>query len=846
MPNWKKVIVSGSDAALNSLNVTTALTASGLIYPTLDGTANQVIQTDGLGNLSFGSVDTTYEVVKNVAGTTLYKGTPVHATASNALGNVVGIIAASASNPATMPATFILNEDLADEAEGYAIISGLIQGVDTSAFEEGDVVYVGENSGYTNVKPTGSNLIQNLGIVTKIHPSNGAGIVLGAGRSNDVPNLLSGEVFWGENNRSIQKPLAHILSGSSYTYSGSFSGSFQGDGSGLTGLVTYRSQAVTGSFTSVTSSIITHNLQTENILVSVYDNTKNYIIPDSIQILNENNVQIGFTSPTTGYAVVTSGGHILSGSVEWTNILNKPSGIVSSSAQLSNTTIPGNLTIEGKLTAQEFHTEFVSASIIYESGSTKFGDTLDDLHSFTGSLDVSGSVAVDGKIALNDGGDSVYIGDDAGRVDDATNNRNVGIGHQALYSNITGNCNVATGYRALYTNTYGGGNVANGNCALYFNTNGGNNTATGWKALYTNTTGYRNVAIGCGALYSNETGYCNVANGVEALYYNTTGYRNVANGTSALNDNTAGNNNVANGYLALVFNTTGNQNTANGSLALYSNTTGSNNVAEGYVAGRYQVGTTIGLASVDNSVFIGSCTKGTLNATNENVFGYAAEGNGSNSVTIGNTSVTKTILNGNVGIGTISPSGKLHIQGDGDAQQLLRLQHNGTGSNGFFDLNVTNTKANLIANYSTTPISMAFYTAATERMRIDASGNVGIGTTSPSTKLEVNGTATVTTIVETSALRFKENINTIEDTSIVDKLRPVSFDWKDSKETEYGFIAEEVYDLDTTLVTKSGGDELQGVKYTKLIPLLVKKVQEQNKQIKELEYKLNTISTCIK
>jgi hypothetical protein len=392
MPNWKKVIVSGSDAVLNSVNATTALTASGIIYPTVDGTANQVIQTDGLGNLSFGSVDTTYEVVKNVSGTTLYKGTPVHATGSGTSGNLVGIIAASASNPATMPATLVLNEDLADGDEGYAIISGLIQGVDTSTFESGQVIYVGENSGYTNVKPTGSNLIQNLGIVTKIHPSNGAGIVLGAGRSNDVPNLLNGEVFWGEGNRAIKKPLAHILSGSSYIYSGSFSGSFQGDGSGLTGIAVLRSQAITGSFTSVTSTTITHNLETENILVSVYDNTKNYIIPDSIQILDSNNVQVGFSAPTTGYAVVTNGGHIVSGSIDWTNVLNKPSGLVSSSAQLSNQTVPGNFTVGGILTAQEFHTEVVSASIIYQSGSTQFGNSLDDTHNFIGTVSASNFV----------------------------------------------------------------------------------------------------------------------------------------------------------------------------------------------------------------------------------------------------------------------------------------------------------------------------------------------------------------------------------------------------------------------------------------------------------------------
>jgi len=42
------------------------------------------------------------------------------------------------------------------------------------------------------------------------------------------------------------------------------------------------------------------------------------------------------------------------------------------------------------LTAQEFHTEFVSSSIVFTSGSTKFGDTTDDLHSMTGSLVVAG------------------------------------------------------------------------------------------------------------------------------------------------------------------------------------------------------------------------------------------------------------------------------------------------------------------------------------------------------------------------------------------------------------------------------------------------------------------------
>ncbi len=58
----------------------------------------------------------------------------------------------------------------------------------------------------------------------------------------------------------------------------------------------------------------------------------------------------------------------------------------------SNITVNGDATIQGTLTAQEFHTEFVSASIIFSSGSTQFGDTSDDTHQFSGSVFTSGSL----------------------------------------------------------------------------------------------------------------------------------------------------------------------------------------------------------------------------------------------------------------------------------------------------------------------------------------------------------------------------------------------------------------------------------------------------------------------
>ena len=60
-----------------------------------------------------------------------------------------------------------------------------------------------------------------------------------------------------------------------------------------------------------------------------------------------------------------------------------------------NANVDGNITAGGTITAQEFHTEFVSASIVYTSGSTKFGDTSDDIHQFTGSIETSGSIILD-------------------------------------------------------------------------------------------------------------------------------------------------------------------------------------------------------------------------------------------------------------------------------------------------------------------------------------------------------------------------------------------------------------------------------------------------------------------
>ena len=136
--------------------------------------------------------------VKNLSGETLAKGTAVHAT--GVTGENVTVIKADASIAGNMPAVALLNEQLADNATGQAIIGGRLIGVDTSALAAGESVYVGIEGALTSTKPTGSLLIQNIGTAAKINASDGEIIIQGAGRSNDLPNLTAGYAWVGDSN----------------------------------------------------------------------------------------------------------------------------------------------------------------------------------------------------------------------------------------------------------------------------------------------------------------------------------------------------------------------------------------------------------------------------------------------------------------------------------------------------------------------------------------------------------------------------------------------------------------------------------------------------------------------
>jgi hypothetical protein len=165
------------------------------------GTSGQILSSTGTGtdwiDFNADSAKRLEVDVKNVFGSAMTKGTVVHAAPTGTLsGNVIEVVKADANVAANMPAIGILNEDLNNDAEGKAVMFGTVQGIDTSGFSVGDELYVSVTAGnLVATKPTATDAqVQKIAIVIKSHASNGLIKVFGAGRANDVPNLLTRDI----------------------------------------------------------------------------------------------------------------------------------------------------------------------------------------------------------------------------------------------------------------------------------------------------------------------------------------------------------------------------------------------------------------------------------------------------------------------------------------------------------------------------------------------------------------------------------------------------------------------------------------------------------------------------
>ena len=216
-----------------------------MVYPThLDG--------DILGGI--------HHYAHNNSGVGITKGWPVYITGMDGSSTIFRIAGADASNSSKMPAVGLAESTIANGDFGHVLMFGTLLQVDTSAYATNQTLYVSPGGGLTGIRPTGSgNLIQNIGKVGRVHSNTGSLIVMGPGRSNDVPNIVDVRSW-------LLMPNGQTATSIVTTFNG-LCGNVTGVSS-ITGVTGILVSGYTGNITISNTGVLTVNGLTGNVTIS--------------------------------------------------------------------------------------------------------------------------------------------------------------------------------------------------------------------------------------------------------------------------------------------------------------------------------------------------------------------------------------------------------------------------------------------------------------------------------------------------------------------------------------------------------------------------------------------------
>ncbi|HEX9001456.1 MAG TPA: tail fiber domain-containing protein [Blastocatellia bacterium] len=327
----------------------------------------------------------------------------------------------------------------------------------------------------------------------------------------------------------------------------------------------------------------------------------------------------------------------------------------------------------------------------------------------------------------------------------------------------------------------------------------------GTAAGTSNTTGTNNTFVGIGAGFANNAGENNSFFGSGAGNANMTGSNNAFFGGSAGGANTASNNAFF-GANAGNSNTLGDDNSFFGSNAGFANTASRANSFFGSEAGQLNTGN-------HNSFF--GLDAGRINTGGGNAFfGNFA---GSNNDTGSNNSFFGWSA------GRYQTTGISNSFFGEDAGLANRTGNNNTIIGASADVGFEN------LDHATAIGSHAIVTSSARiQLGRDDIDTVRIGALSAATATHVCISSNNVLSSCSSSQRYKQNVHPWHSgLKLIQRLRPVTFDWKEQQQPDLGLIAEEVAKVEPLLVTHNKAGVIEGVKYDQLSVVLINAVREQ-------------------
>jgi len=196
-------------------------------------------------------------------------------------------------------------------------------------------------------------------------------------------------------------------------------------------------------------------------------------------------------------------------------------------------------------------------------------------------------------------------------------------------------------------------------------------------------------------------------------------------------------------------------------------------------------------------------------------------------------------LNANVVSLTTSYNGYTNSLNNANANINSMLTYISNNPSKFVSNSIPNVAIN--SNSQTWTVNSAFniYGNLTVSNYANSSIQLNYLSSSSTTQLYINADGSLQRA--SSDIRLKENIVTVQNgTSIVRQLNPVSFTWNNNNQNDIGFIAQDIQKINPSLVYLNS-DGYYGFDQVKLIPYLVKTVQELSERVKELKAKRSIV-----